>query len=271
MRQHTRAATLAAIVLAASIVLGGTGPSVGATTRFDLDELPRGSEPVDLDAATFTTHIDNPYWPMEPGTRWKYREIDEDGRRLDVVVTVSATTRRIANGVTARVVRDTVTRNGRLIEDTFDWYAQDSYGNVWYLGEETAEFDHGKVTSRAGSWEAGVDGALPGIIVPARPVVGMMYRQEHYAGHAEDNGEVLSTSEQAEVPAGHFADVLLTKDTNALEPKILEYKLYAPGIGPVLAVGISGGGGREELVKTKRIGTRAARSAGTAKLGSDSR
>jgi hypothetical protein len=248
-------------------VLGGaSGRSLaGAGPRGD---LPMGSEPVDLDPATFSATIDNPYWPMEPGKRWTYREIGDNGKRRDVMVTVSTETKRTANGVTARVVRDTVTSGGIVIEDTLDWYAQDGEGNVWYLGEKTAEFRRGKVSSRAGSWEAGVDGALPGVVVPAHPVVGMRYRQEYYAGHAEDDGEVLSVDEQVEVPAGHFVDALLTKDTNALEPKVLEYKLYALGTGPVLAVDISGGADREELVEMTRVGTRAARAAGTVALGS---
>jgi hypothetical protein len=230
-------------------------------------ELPQGSEPVELDAATFTADIDNRYWPMEPGTRWTYREIDEEGKELVVVVTVSTETKKLANGITARVVRDTVTEDGELIEDTVDWYAQDADGNVWYMGEETAEFEGGKVTTKAGSWEAGVEGALPGIMVPADPVDDMKYRQEYYAGEAEDNGEVLSVSEQAEVPAGHYTDALLTKDTNTLEPKVLEFKLYAPDVGPVLALGVSGGGGREELVRVEHVGMGAARAAGTTPLG----
>src|SRR5687767_11980464 len=176
---------------------------------------------------------------MEPGTRWTYREIDEEGKELVVVVTVTSETKELANGITARVVRDTVTEDGELIEDTFDWYAQDADGNVWYLGEDTAEFEEGKVKTKAGSWEAGVDGALPGVMVPADPVDDMKYRQEYYAGEAEDNGEVLSVGEQVEGTAGHYTDVLLTKDTNALEPKVLEFKLYAPGVGPVLALGVS--------------------------------
>ena len=106
---------------------------------------------------------------MTPGTRWTYREVDEEGKALDVRVTVSNVTKRIANGVTARVVRDTVTSDGEVIEDTFDWYAQDGAGNVWYLGEQTAEFEDGKVSSRGGSFEAGVDGAQAGVIVPAEP------------------------------------------------------------------------------------------------------
>ena len=206
---------------------------------------------------------------MRPGTRWTYRELDEEGNELRVVVTVSSETRKIANGVTARVVRDTVTQDGELVEDTFDWYAQDAEGNVWYLGEETAEFEDGEVTSRAGSFEAGVDGALPGIAMPADPRAGQRYRQEYYEGEAEDNGEVLSTGEQAEVPAGLYRDVLLTKDTIANQPDVPEYKLYAPGVGPVLAFGVSGGGGREELVEVEDVGDAAAAAAGTTPLGEE--
>ncbi len=135
------------------------------------------------------------------------------------------------------------------------------------MGENTAEFENGKVTTRAGSFEAGVDGALPGIIMPADPADGMRYRQEYYRGEAEDNGEVLSVDEQAEVPAGRFTDALLTKDTITIEPDVLEYKLYAPKVGPVLVFGVSGGGGREELVDLSNVGAEAARAAATAPLG----
>jgi hypothetical protein len=225
--------------------------------------LPQGDDPVDLDPADFTADIDNPYWPMVPGTRWTYLEIDEEGKRVKVVVIVTRETKRIANGITARVVRDTVTEDGELIEDTFDWYAQDSDGNVWYMGEDTAEFENGRIKTKAGSFEAGVDGALPGIIMPAAPRPGLAYRQEYYEGEAEDNGEVLSTNEMAEVPFGRFDDVLLTKDTITIEPDVLEYKLYAKGVGPVLVFGVSGGGGREELIDVDRAPPKA----GTGPLG----
>ena len=115
---------------------GGNTTSSGGEASPVGSELPRGSEPVELDPADFTTDIDNPYWPMEPGTRWTYREIDEDGSELKVVVVVTTETREIANGITARVVRDVVTEDGELVEDTKDWYAQDSEGNIWYLGEK---------------------------------------------------------------------------------------------------------------------------------------
>jgi hypothetical protein len=264
-------ASLATVALTSLVALaagcGGEGGSAEPPSRAGGNPLPQGSEPVELDPADFTADIDNRYWPMAPGTRWTYREIDEEGKQLVVVVTVTTETKKLANGITARVVRDTVTEDGELIEDTVDWYAEDGEGNVWYLGEDTAEFDGGEVTTTAGSWEAGVDGALPGIIVPADPADDMAYRQEYYEGEAEDNGEVLSVEEQVDVAAGHFDDAVLTKDTNALEPDVLEYKLYAPAVGPVLALGISGGGGREELVKIESVGMRAARAAGRAALG----
>jgi hypothetical protein len=214
--------------------------------------LPTGSQPVQLDPAEFTAEIDHPYWPMKPRTRWTYREVDEEGEVKEVVVVATTKTKKIANGVTARVVRDTVRVDGSLIEDTFDWYAQDASGNLWYLGEDTAEFEDGKLASREGSFEAGRDGALAGIIMPADPAPGMRYRQEYYAGEAEDNGEVLSTAEMAQVPAGLYRGALLTKDTSTIEPDVQEYKLYAKGVGPVLVLGVSGGSGREELIKVDK-------------------
>jgi len=161
---------------------------------------------------------------------------------------VTDKTREVA-GVKARVIHDAVRKNGRLVEDTYDWYAQDRAGNIWYLGEDTKEFENGKVTTTAGSWEAGLDGAQAGVIVPANPRVGTSYRQEYYAGQAEDAARVLSLDEQAEVPLGHFTGALLTKDYTRLQPKMLEYKLYARGVGPVMTVGVSGGAGTEELVR----------------------
>jgi hypothetical protein len=238
-------------------------PTASPADPLPADALPTGSQPVTLDPADFSPDIDHPYWPMKPGTRWTYRELDEDGAVKEVVVVATDQTRTIANGVTARVVRDTVRVGGEIIEDTFDWYAQDRSGNLWYLGEDTAEFENGKITTRSGSFEAGVDGALPGIMLPADPTPGMRYRQEYYAGEAEDNGEVLSTNELAEVPSGRYRGALLTKDTITIEPDVQEYKLYAKGVGPVLIIGVSGGSGREELVRVDQ----ATPDAGTGPLG----
>jgi hypothetical protein len=260
----------AVLVVAAGVLAlaGGCGDSGSdGSPRGQVPELPEHDEPVALAPEQFSTDIDNEYWPMRAGTRWIYREVDESGRQLRVVVTVTRATKRIANGVTARVVRDTVTADRRVVEDTFDWYAQDADGNIWYLGENTAEFENGKISSREGSFEAGVDGALAGVVMPAEPAVGAAYRQEYYAGEAEDNGEVLSTDEMAEVPAGHFDQALLTKDTITTEPDVLEYKLYAPGVGPVLTLGVSGGAGREELVSHTEVSGQTASAAATTPLG----
>ncbi|MEX0664913.1 MAG: hypothetical protein WD598_09110 [Acidimicrobiia bacterium] len=262
MSKRTRIASVTVALLLAVI---SSGSARAAAPRND--GLPEGSEPFDLDPASFTVEIDNPYWPMEPSTRWTYRETDAEGNVLKVIVTVTSETKKIANGVTARVVRDTVTDNGAVVEDTFDWYAQDTEGNIWYLGEDTAEFEKGKITSRDGSFEAGVDGALAGVAVPADPVDDLRYRQEYYAGEAEDQGEVLSVDEQVEVKAGHYEHVLMTKDTNPIEPKVLEFKLYAPDVGPALAIAVSGSSDREELVKMTKVSARAARAAGTVPLG----
>ncbi|HVK28838.1 MAG TPA: hypothetical protein VM575_10875 [Nocardioides sp.] len=228
--------------------------------------LPRSDEPVILDPARFTAEVTNPWFPLEPGTRWTYRETTEDGEELRVVVTATPLTQPIANGVTARVVRDTVTLDGEVVEDTLDWYAQDDEGTVWYLGEDTAEFEDGEVTSREGSFEAGVDGAEAGVIMPASPEVGLAYRQEHYAGQAEDRGEVLAVGQTAQVPAGQYDDLLQTADTTPLEPDVLEHKYYARGVGLVLTIDKEAGG-REELLSATRIGEARARRAGEAPLG----
>ena len=219
-------------------------------------ELPRGGEPVTLDPAQFTTRIDNPYWPMRPGTRWVTRETEPDGTRQKVVVRVTHRTKRIANGVTARVVRDTVTERGRKVEDTRDWYAQDAAGNVWYLGENTTEFERGRPAGKEGSWEAGVNGAQAGIAMPANPTPGQTYRQEYYQGQAEDNGQVLEVGTPVTVAFGRFTDVVGTEDTNALRRFDVEHKFYARGVGLVLALGVAGDGEREELTSFKRGGSR---------------
>lgn len=253
MRVTTRMA--AAVGLSAALAAVVIGGSAGATTSAAC-KLPQGSERSRLDPAGFTTRITNPWWPMRPGSRWVYRETAPDGTVQRVVVAVLARTKRIANGVTARVVRDVVTEGGRPVEVTDDWYAQDRCGNVWYLGEATTEYENGKPVSTAGSFEAGVDGAQAGIAVPANPKPGMRYRQEYYAGEAEDRAEVVSLAEQVEVPYGYFEKgrVLMTRDLNPLSPKVLEYKFYARGVGMVLAIGVSGGNDREELVRFSRNG-----------------
>jgi hypothetical protein len=228
----------------AVIALAGCGG--GSKSSSGSSSLPHGTTPSKLDPSKFTTEIDNPYWPMRPGSHWVYREV-EDGEAQRVDVTVTNKT-KVLGGVTARVVHDRVTRNGQVFEDTYDWYAQDSDGNIWYLGEDTKEYENGKLKTTEGSWAYGVDGAQPGVVVPADPKQGMRYREEYYAGHAEDAASVLNVGSQVQVPYGRFKDAMLTRNYSSLEPTVEEMKLYARGVGPVMELLVSGGSGRTELL-----------------------
>ena len=228
-------------VAIAALGCGGDGGGSTAAAKSDGSHLPQGSEPVHLNPADFTTRIDNPYWPMKPGSRWVYRETNPTDLTADkVVVTVTKQTKKIANGVTARVVSDVVSESGVPVEVTHDWYAQDKAGNLWYLGEATTEYANGKPKTTAGSFEAGVDGAQAGIIMPAHPKPGLSYREEYYKGEAEDAARIISISEQAEPPFGHFTNAVMTRNVSPLEPKVIEFKLYARGVGPVIELGTSG-------------------------------
>ncbi len=250
----TTAGLLASLGAVAGLTAGSAGGVATATPHHQQRcaqpgpyELPHGSEPVDLDPADFTTAIDNRYWPMVPGTRWEYVETDGHGSRERVEVTVTHRTKTI-RGIEARVVHDVVTDHGNLVENTFDWYAQDSGGTVWYLGEYTREYEDGEVVSTAGSFEYGVDGAQAGVAVPAVPVAGCGYRQEYYEGEAEDRGRVLTTRDRIKAHGQAFRQVLTTSDRVPLEPFVLEHKFYAAGVGPVLSIGVSPRGSREVLV-----------------------
>jgi hypothetical protein len=210
--------------------------------------LPQGSEVIDLDPALFAgVAIDHPYWPMAPGTSWTYSETGAEGNEQQVVVTVLPETKEIL-GITATVVHDIVSADGETVEDTLDWYAQDSTGNLWYLGEDTKEYRNGEVISTKGSWEAGIDGAQAGIILPADPQVGLTYRQEYYAGQAEDAAEVIALDKHVEVPFGAFDGCLQTRDFTPLDPNVVEEKSYARRVGPVEVVQVSGGTSHEVLV-----------------------
>jgi hypothetical protein len=206
----------------------------------------------EIDPANFVSRIDNRYWPLQPGTTFVY-EGSSDGESEHNEVAVTTETKTIL-GVQCVAVRDTVTVEGELTEDTMDWYAQDKDGNVWYFGEDSKSYENGKVASTEGSWEAGVDGAQPGIIMPADPKVGDEYRQEYYAGEAEDMAAVLQLGGTVTVPYGTFDDVLVTKEWSPLEPDVVEHKTYAPGVGLILAESIQGEQERLELVDVQGPG-----------------
>jgi hypothetical protein len=242
----------ALLVSVTAAACGGSGASSdtqasGGAMTAPTTSLPQDGKPFPVDPSEFTTEIDNPYWPMKPGSQWVFRETDDQGDVSRVVVTVLDRTKKIANGVEARIVHDQVTQLGQVLEDTHDWYAQDADGNLWYMGEDTTEYDNGK-KSKEGSWEAGVDGALPGIIMPADPEVGMTYREEYYKGHAEDAASIIGTDAFAKVPYGRFDHGVQTRNFSGIEPDVIEEKIYAKDVGVVLEITVSGGSDRDELL-----------------------
>ncbi len=195
----------------------------------------------------FSTTIDNPYLPMKPGTRMVYRTTDGDEHGREVVRVTHRT--RVVDGVTVRVVRDRAYVGGDLVEDTRDFYAQDHRGNVWYFGENTKTLENGTVTSTKGSWLAGVNRAMPGIVMEADPQVGDRYAQENAPGVAEDRAKVLSLGAHATVPYGSFDSLLKTRDFSPLEPSVVEHKKYLRGVGSILEKEVKGGQERLVLVR----------------------
>jgi len=207
-----------------------------------------GTYTVNLTPADFVDMVDNPYFPLPTGAKWEY-EIREgnDSKQTDTLEVLKE--KRNVNGVQATVVRDTVSAGNQIVEDTFDWFAQDKYGNVWYVGESVDNYIAGILVSHTGSWEWGVDGALPGIIMWADPSAHLNeeYRQEYYVGKAEDMGQVLSVDENLTVPFGSFDQVVKTLDFSNIEAA-KEQKFYAPGIGLLKEMDVNG---KEEVVLVK--------------------
>jgi hypothetical protein len=255
MRTTLTTFLLLGFLVAVTACGGGNSAATGSATATSAaapsSNLPVGDKPLPIDPSRFTTEIDNPYWPMKPGSQWIFRETDAEGSASKVVVTVLDKTKMIANGVEARIVHDQVTEGGQIKEDTYDWYAQDGDGNLWYLGEDTTEYENGKPKTKEGSWEAGVDGAEAGIIMPASPEVGMTYREEYYKGHAEDGASIISTDALAKVPYGRFTGGVQTRNFSGIEPDVIEEKIYAKGVGVVLEITVSGGSDRDELLSYK--------------------
>ncbi len=210
-----------------------------------------------IDPSDFVKGIDNSYFPLVPGTLFKYVNTLFDGQHVtveNITVTVTYDTKVIL-GVCCEVIHDQVKTNGKVTENTYDWYAQDKLGNVWYFGEDTKSYHNGTVDS-SGSFEAGVNGALPGIIMLGNPAahIGVQYYQEYLKGEAEDQGTVINVNSSATVAYGTFSNnCVVTEEYTRLEPDVLEYKYYAPGVGQVLTVLNKGGEEREELISISHI------------------
>ena len=192
----------------------------------------------------FTTEITNQYMPLVPGMAMTYKSANEMN-----VFSVTDRTREVM-GVLTVVVRDKAYEDGELVEDTEDWFAQDAVGNVWYFGEATAECDGTRVVSHHGAWEAGVDGAQPGIVMLANPQLGDFYRQEYLKGEAEDVAKVIRLHSTITNALGTYPNVLITEDFTRLEPEVVEHKKYAPGVGLIEDQKVKGG---SDIVKLAKI------------------
>jgi hypothetical protein len=221
MKLSSRLLTVLAILfIAGTIVLAFTGAVIAGKDDAKKTE--------NIDPTNYQTVVDNPYFPLVPGTEYNYTE--KLGKHIsENIVTVTHDTKVIL-GVTCVVVHDIVKEKGVVKEETFDWYAQDKQGNVWYFGEASKEYKANGKASTEGSWEAGVDGALPGIAMKGQPTVGEPYRQEYYTGVAEDMGQIVGINESTTVPYGSFTGCVKTKDWSNLEPGH-EFKWYAKGVG----------------------------------------
>jgi hypothetical protein len=219
-----------------AVTLGATALARGSHAA--LSSNPRG----------FSPRVDNPWFPLRPGTTYRYTGI-KDGQPSRETVVVTHQTRTI-QGAPCVAVQDRLYVRGKLHERTTDWYTQDRQGNVWYFGERTAELDRkGRVTSTEGTWLAGVNGAKPGIYMPANPRVGQSARQEYYKGHAEDHFRVVAVLDTVTSPAA--ANAVLTEEWTPLEPGKLDTKLYVRGIGTVTELAVKGGKERNQLVSVR--------------------
>jgi hypothetical protein len=234
--------SLIGLALLVALVATAASPAAASGPNFDKDNFHH------------PTRITNKFMPLDPGTTFVYQGTKDGAPASDNVIVTHQTKKII--GVTTVVVRDQAfDENGKLVEDTFDWYAQDDAGNVWYFGEDTKELDPdtGQVISTEGSWQAGTRGARPGIIMEARPKVGDTYQQEFAAPVAEDMAQVLSLHASVCVPFGCFhGNLLKTKEWSPLEPGVVENKYYAPGVGNLKAIIVKGGQEESHLVKIIR-------------------
>lgn len=237
----------AVTVVAVLLGIAGAEASLGDPAPQDIRSGAGPGWPRTLHPSDFVAKVDNPWFPLAPGSKWRYRGVDEDGPFRDVMGVTHRT--KTILGVSATVVHDVVLRNGKRREVTSDWYAQDRSGNVWYFGENTRELNrHGQVTSREGSFRAGRDGARPGVLFPGAPKVGQRARQEYYRGHAEDRFKVLATDARVSTPFVSTHHAVRTAETSPLEPGVVDNKYYARGIGDVKEVTVKGPKERLRLV-----------------------
>jgi hypothetical protein len=203
-----------------------------------------------VNPADFSAPVANPYFPLKVGTVFVYRGTEGADRLVEHLIVTGHT--EVIQGVTTTVIRDVLYANGHLQEKTTDWYADDNGGTTWYFGEDTALYDHqGHVTSREGSWRAGVNGAVAGIIMPADPKPTDAYRQEFLSGHAEDQAWIVGRHGRLRTPVGRLRNVVRSYEWTRLEPNVVSLKLYAPHFGIVVERDVAGGEESLKLVAVK--------------------
>jgi len=249
-RRWALAGVTAALLIATAPGLPGAAGAPSAATNTAAVRPAAARSPFGVDPSDFVRYVTNPFLPFKPGTELVYRGV-KDGEGMTDRVRVLYRTKTIL-GVKATVVRDVSRHGSRLIERTEDWYAQDRSGNVWYFGEDTEEFLPGGRVSREGSWQAGVRGAVPGVVMEADPHAPDGYRQELYRGHAEDTAWVLRRGGSLDVPFGTVHHVLLTLEWTRLEPNVIDRKYYAKGFGIVREASATGPNETSELVSVHR-------------------
>jgi hypothetical protein len=201
----------------------------------------------------FTPHITNPYYPLLPGHTYIYSGVSGKHKQRMTDIVSPSTRTKVIDGVRTRIVNDRLVIKGKVRERTSDYYTQDRCGNVWYFGEDTAEYNkHGHLTSTEGSFHAGVDGAQPGVYIQRHPQIGRKFRQEWYPGHAEDVYKAIKMNASRKVPYGTFTHALVTRETDALEPGVVDHKYYGHGVGSILENTVKGGIERLHLVDLLR-------------------
>ena len=243
---HEAGALIAKRFTALVVTIGAAAASAVAVAGSSSSS---GYEPV-LRASNFVSVIDNRYFPLPVGRVWVYKGVKDGQTQIDTV-RVLAQTKLVAEGIRARVVSDIATHGSKVLEKTFDWYAQDTQGNVWYLGEDTTAYLPNGKQETSGSWEAGVDDGEPGLIMEAAPKVPDAYRQEYLAGQAEDTAWIVGGPDSLTVPYGTVRHVLTSLEATRLEPGLYDKKVYAPGIGIVLERTVTGPTEIAKLVSMK--------------------
>jgi len=250
MKKLRHARTLTVALVAAFLPITAQASSAG---RAEAPKQPswalHGSYAPKIAPGDFVRLIDNPYFPLKPGAAFHFRGVRDGTPQTDDEVVTHRT--KVVLGVHCTVVADTVSTRGKPIERTLDWYAQDKDGNVWYMGEDAFDLKNGKFVKASDSWQGGVGGAKPGIIMRGPPRAGDVYRQEYYPPDALDQGHVLGTVTSMKVAAGAFKRVLATIEWSPVEPQ-LEKKWYVAGVGEIREQVVAGGHEQFELLKVTR-------------------